>query len=71
MFKLILSTFTLGLLGALSIGFLMSYLGIVSVVGSVIAGTFFGLGVGALYMIPAWASLYGVKLVGGGISKVS
>lgn len=71
MFRLILTTFGLGLLGAYGIGYLMSYLGVVSVVASVIAGTFFGLGIAGLYMIPAWASLSGVKLVGGSISKVS
>jgi hypothetical protein len=72
MIKLFLTTFGLGLLGAYGIGYLMTFLGIVSVTASVIAGTFFGLAVAALYMIPAWASLSGVKLVGGsGISKVS
>jgi hypothetical protein len=72
MFRLILTTFALSLFGAYGIGYLMTTLGIVSVTASVIAGSFFGLAVAALYMVPAWATLSGVKLIGGnGISKVS
>lgn len=72
MFRLILTTFGLGLLGAYGISYVMTFLGFTSVTASVIVGTIFGLGVATLYMIPAWAALSGVKLVGSnGISKVS